>query len=133
MSTPTTLTTQRNTHNNITQCRDAQAWIREQIEFAAYAGIPIGNVIGDYPMLIADLMYSRSLRSQNMLLWNSRTTQPDLGGTEEDDNFFAAVTLMSEMEHPEICAPNGHDDVVIELDVAGLGNLPFSFFSSPFN
>lgn len=58
-----------------------------------------------------------------MLLWNSPGQMPDLGGTEEDDNFFAAVSLMAEMEHPEICAPDGHEDVVVELDISGLGKL----------
>lgn len=64
-----------------------------QLEHAAYAQIPIGNIESDYAVYIADVMLSRLLIRGNQLLWVSDTSKPDLGGSEEDDNSFGMFIL----------------------------------------
>jgi hypothetical protein len=64
-------------------------WWHEQLHFCRYAHVPIGNIESDYPAFIADLFYARALKHSGHLLWMSSGPRPDLGGFEEDPNYFS--------------------------------------------
>lgn len=70
--------TYQNEHAAI-NCRESIQWMAEQLPFSRYAGIPLGNLTGDYPLLIADVFFARALKRENHLLWNSASAMPDLG------------------------------------------------------
>ena len=64
-------------------------WWNEQLHFCRYAHVPIGNIESDYPAFISDLFFARALKHSGHLLWMSNGPRPDLGGLEEDENYFA--------------------------------------------
>lgn len=64
-------------------------WWAEQLHFCRYAHVPIGNIESDYPSFISDLFFARALKHSGHLLWMSNGPRPDLGGLEEDENYFA--------------------------------------------
>jgi len=75
-------------------------WWLDQLHFCRYAHVPIGNMESDYPAFIADLFYARALRHAGHLLWMSKGPRPDLGGVEEDENYFADEHINLETSNP---------------------------------
>jgi hypothetical protein len=75
----------------------------------------VGNLKRDSHAHVADVFFARHLKSNNHLLWASDSTRPDLGGHEEDENFYT-----DEHTNPEICFPGCVRSYCAELDLHGL-------------
>jgi DNA polymerase epsilon subunit 1 len=91
-------------------------WWAEQKKLCAYAHVPIGNLGQDYPAHVADVLFARTLKASNHLLWYSPSPAADLGGRVEDDS----ALFEDEHVNPEVITPGCYRDVCIEMD---LGNL----------
>ena len=91
------------------------AWWAEQLHFCRYAHVPIGNIESDYPAFISDLFFARALKHSGHLLWMSNGPRPDLGGLEEDENYFA-----DEHINPETSKPGVYRKVCMEIDIGQL-------------
>jgi len=91
------------------------SWWEDQLGVCRYVHVPIGNIAADYPAFVSDVFFARSLRASNHLLWASAGLKPDLGGLEEDDNYFE-----DEHSNPELCTPGCFRDICVELDVSHL-------------
>lgn len=77
--------------------------------------VPVGNLKRDSHAHVADVFFARHLKSNNHLLWASDSTRPDLGGLEEDENFYT-----DEHTNPEICFPGCVRSYCAELELHGL-------------
>jgi DNA polymerase epsilon subunit 1 len=86
---------------------------------ARYANVPISNVDNDAVSFLSDLFFARSLSEKEMILWYSSTERPDLGGHEDEDNFFALQDLVD----PKVNYPGMYRTVCIEYQ---LDNLPLN-------
>ncbi len=51
----------------------------------------------DFTVFVSDVLYARHLKKENHLLWISETDKPDLGGKEDEDNFFDAMATTEEL------------------------------------
>lgn len=91
-------------------------WLEEKIQQASYGNVPIGNIPDDSFVFLADIIFSRQLVKNDMVLWWSEDAKPDFGGREQDDN----QTVLFETEDPEICHPGTHTAVCFEVDIARL-------------
>jgi hypothetical protein len=91
-----------------------QWWI-DQLHFCRYAHVPIGNMESDCPAYISDLFFARALKHSGHLLWMSKGPRPDLGGLEEDENYFA-----DEHVNPEASKPGVYRKVCMEIDIGQL-------------
>jgi DNA polymerase epsilon subunit 1 len=61
-------------------------WYLETLNHCRYTRIPLGNNDGsDITIRMLDILYARALSRENMVLWYSDHSRPDLGGLEEDD------------------------------------------------
>ncbi len=56
----------------------------------------------DFTVFVSDVLYARQLKKENHLLWVSGTDKPDLGGKEDEDNFFDAMATTEELVHTHI-------------------------------
>jgi DNA polymerase epsilon subunit 1 len=88
------------------------AWWHEQVELCNYAHVPIGNLRADRNLFVMDLFFARSLRDNNHLLWVSDSAYPDLGGIEQDEDFFAVQD-----QHVELIKPNVFRNVCVEFEM----------------
>lgn len=77
-----------------------EEWWAHQLLFARYAEIPIGNLSEDNLVLIADVLFSRLLREQNIVSGASFSGRPDFGGRERDENVVADREDMAETVQP---------------------------------
>lgn len=99
----------------IQRCMASGRWWEGQLAFCRYAHVPIGNVEKDSPAFVSDLLYARVLKESNHLLWMSDSPLPDLGGLEEDENYFEGV-----LTNPEITNPGCYRDLCFELEITHL-------------
>jgi len=90
-------------------------WWHEQLHFCRYAHVPIGNIESDYPAFIADLFYARALKHSGHLLWLSNGPRPDLGGFEEEPNYFSDEHVNPEWSHEGV-----YRKVCMEIDIGQL-------------
>ena len=70
--------------------------VRESLLWSEFAQVPLGNLDTDRVVQCMDLMYARSLREHNHLLWASDSMQPDMGGVEDDDALLGASDVLLE-------------------------------------
>lgn len=91
-------------------------WVEERINQARYGNVPVGNIPDDVYLFFADLTFARRLRKNDMVLWWSPGTRPDLGGREDDENMY----IVNELENPEITNPAAYHTVCIEIDMLRL-------------
>ncbi|CAN0333577.1 unnamed protein product, partial [Discosporangium mesarthrocarpum] len=91
-------------------------WLKDRLDCARYAHIPLANIGPDAPCSMADIFFGRNLKNNRHILWASETTRPDLGGAEGDNNDLWAEDLVS----PTISLPGAYRSVCVELEVMGL-------------
>ncbi|WWC85914.1 DNA polymerase epsilon catalytic subunit A [Kwoniella dendrophila CBS 6074] len=89
-------------------------WIKNQIEFAAHYDVPVGNLGQDAPIFLADIEFARRLKQQDMILWWSASSRPDLGGSEEDAN------LSEDLISPRMSNRGCYSSVVLEMEISDL-------------
>jgi len=89
-------------------------WLLKTWNEAVYFDIPIGHIEGDYPLLAADIEFSRRLQKQDMVLWWSSGEQPDLGGIEDDRR------TAEELVNPEFHAPGCYSNVCLSITIRNL-------------
>ncbi|ODN97119.1 DNA polymerase epsilon catalytic subunit A [Cryptococcus amylolentus CBS 6273] len=89
-------------------------WLKEQIEIAAHFDVPIGNLGADTAVFLADIEFARRLKQQDMLIWWSSNSRPDLGGSEEDAN------MSEDLVSPHISNRGCYSSTVLELDITEL-------------
>jgi len=88
---------------------------RERLAVCRYAHIPIGNLPTDVKSFVSDVMFARALLENNHVLWVSKQPRPDLGGAEEDENYFD-----DEFAAVEVSMPGCYRSVCMELEMAHL-------------
>ena len=81
---------------------------------AEYYDVPIGHIDGDQPLLLSDVIFSRRLISQDMVLWWSPSGRPDLGGLEDD------TRPVEELPNTEFITPGCYSNVCLEVTVRNL-------------
>ncbi|OCF45186.1 DNA polymerase epsilon catalytic subunit A [Kwoniella heveanensis CBS 569] len=98
----------------IVQYLKLSSWIKEQIEIAAHYDVPVGNLGQDAPVFLADIEFARRLKQQDMLLWWSASSRPDLGGSEEDAN------LSEDLVSPRMSSKGCYSSTVLEMEISDL-------------
>lgn len=89
-------------------------WLRVTMDQAVYYDVPIGHIEGDYPLLMADIQFSRMLQKQDILLWWSPNERPDWGGMEDD---FQST---EELQSPEFQTPGCYSNVCLSMKMKNL-------------
>jgi DNA polymerase epsilon subunit 1 len=98
------------------------SWIDRMTALAEYYDVPIGHIDGDQPLLLSDVIFSRRLISQDMVLWWSPSGRPDLGGLEDD------TRLVEELPNTEFITPGCYSNVSLEVTARNLSvNLSVKF------
>ncbi|RCH90735.1 DNA polymerase epsilon catalytic subunit, partial [Rhizopus stolonifer] len=90
-------------------------WLDEKVAQARYANIPFCNISDDPCLFMADVMFARKLIQNDMVLWWSARSLPDLGGREEDESL-----AMNEIVNTELSYPGVYETVCVEIDVVRL-------------
>ncbi|KAI7872108.1 hypothetical protein BDF14DRAFT_1992796 [Spinellus fusiger] len=91
-------------------------YIDEKLSQARYANIPFGNIPEDASLFMADISFARRMVKNDMVLWWSCSTHPDLGGREVDET----LSVVDELINPEINTPGLYQDVCVEVDISRL-------------
>jgi DNA polymerase epsilon subunit 1 len=86
---------------------------REQ--FCNFAHVPVGNASSDLQIFSADVIFARLLRKENYVMWASDGLHPDLGGMQDDVDFFS-----EEERQIQVCVPSFYGEVCVELDLGHL-------------
>lgn len=93
-------------------------WLSEQISWANYANVPVGNLAVDVPSFLTDLFFARYLKRNQAVLWWSSSILPDLAGKECDegrvlvDLDMSLPTYNHQAAHPAICFEIGIENLV---------------------
>lgn len=98
------------------------AWIANWIKLAAHIDVPLCNIGRDFSAFGADIDFARRLIQNDMVLWWSQSTQPDLGGREEDTN-GAAGAWGEETDNDgglELSNPGCYSNVTFEVSLRDL-------------
>ncbi|KAG6837398.1 hypothetical protein H0H93_010016 [Arthromyces matolae] len=90
------------------------AWIDRLTSLAEYYDIPIGNIDGDQPLVMADICFARRLIEQDIVLWWSHGENPDLGGIENDQR------LVEAFPNTEFFTPGSYSNVCLEVSMRNL-------------
>lgn len=90
-------------------------WLTRQIDLAAYYDIPLGNLATDLAIFAADIDFARRLSSQDMVLWWSRESRPDLGGREQDANNY---DIQENLAAPQTSVSGCYSNCVLELSMS---------------
>jgi len=90
------------------------SWIDRMSALAEYYDVPIGHIDGDQPLLLSDVVFSRRLISQDMILWWSPSGRLDLGGLEDD------ARPVEELPNTEFITPGCYSNVCLEVTVRNL-------------
>lgn len=102
------------------------AYFQEVVECARYAHLPVGNFTGDHALAILDTLYSRVLSKHKHLWWHSRSSLPDLGGKEQEQQYhqlFAHSLISGQAKRDSsvvVCEQGSFADVCVELELDGL-------------
>lgn len=100
----------------IRQYLDLGPVIDQKIAQARYANLPFCNIPNDALPFIADILFSRKMIKNDMVLWWTSNERPDLGGRESDEN----MSLISDLENPEICNPSLYHTVCVDINITKL-------------
>ncbi|SCU99256.1 LAME_0G02454g1_1 [Lachancea meyersii CBS 8951] len=96
------------------------SWLHNLISLSRYSNIPICNIRLDKMSFVIDVMYARSLKKSNIVLWwNDVNPIPDLGGKERDFDPHMA-SLMSDLDLFVINSPSIYDSVTLEFEMSNL-------------
>ncbi|WRT63732.1 DNA polymerase epsilon catalytic subunit A [Kwoniella shivajii] len=98
----------------VAQYLKLSSWVKDQIEIAAHYDVPVGNLGQDAPVFLADIEFARRLKQQDMILWWSASSRPDLGGSEEDAN------LGEDLISPRMSSRGCYSSVVLEMEISDL-------------
>ncbi|KAJ1982312.1 DNA polymerase epsilon catalytic subunit [Dimargaris xerosporica] len=91
-------------------------WVHERIALARYSDTPLGNIEPETTLFLSDIFFARKLVSQNVVLWWSSASKPDLGGREEDEHQW----LHEAPGGWETNCPGMYPTVCVELEVGNL-------------
>lgn len=92
-------------------------WLPSQVNLSRFAGIPIGNISSsDVHLQALDVLVGRELMNRDHVLWASKSSQPDLGGSEADDNFLQNDIPSA----PEVVEPGSYRTVCIDTELSNL-------------
>lgn len=96
---------------------DVGNWVSSQLALARFACIPIGNISPTHIHSQAiDILVGRELSNRDHVLWASESSQPDLGGLEEDDN-----NLQNEVQSvPEVIAQGSYRTICVDMELSNL-------------
>ncbi|SCU95828.1 LAFA_0G02542g1_1 [Lachancea sp. 'fantastica'] len=96
------------------------SWLHNLISLSRYSNIPICNIRLDKMSFVIDVMYARSLKKENIVLWwNDTKPVPDLGGKEKDFDPQMA-SLMSNLDLFVINSPSIYESVTLEFELNNL-------------
>lgn len=95
---------------------EARDWLVDRLNFARYSNVPLGNIESDSVSFLSDLFYARALERNDVVQWYSSTERPDLGGREDDDNFYST----DEFVDTELNYPGSYNTICIEYQIHGL-------------
>ncbi|KAJ7630434.1 hypothetical protein FB45DRAFT_915491 [Roridomyces roridus] len=98
----------------ITRYLSVGSWIDRMVALADYYDVPIGHVEGDQPLFLADVTFARRLIQQDMVLWWSPGSLPDLGGIENDKR------PTEDLPRTEFISPGAYSNVCLEIVVRNL-------------
>jgi DNA polymerase epsilon subunit 1 len=98
----------------VTQYLRLSSWVKTQLEIATHYDVPLGNLGSDPGVFLADIDFARRLKGQDMILWWSPSPQPDLGGSEGDNN------APEELVPTNMLMKGTYSSVVLEMEVADL-------------
>lgn len=91
-------------------------WLDEKINQARYTNVPFCNIPNDAYIFMADISFSRQLVSNDVVLWWSNSSKPDLGGRENDEN----ISVINDVTNTEINNPGVYETICVEMDVLRL-------------
>ncbi|KAG5438743.1 hypothetical protein PCANB_002463 [Pneumocystis canis] len=100
----------------ITSFLHLSAFISYRIKFSRYSNIPLCDMLEDDSKFVIDVTFARSLMEHNYLLWWSRSSVPDYGGSEKDWISHALEGL----DIPLVNNPGSYENVCIEFDIKSL-------------
>ena len=95
---------------------ESAEWLKEHVEIASYAHIPVGNLKSDWWVHTADAFFARTLHDAEQVLWTGPGGEPDLGGGASAvslsglDDAYGASRM-------EVTAPGAYRSVCVELQV----------------
>ena len=89
-------------------------WLDRMVSLANYFDVPVGNIDGDQPLFLADVAFARRLVKQDIVLWWSPGSLPDLGGIEED------LQPIEDVQSSEFASPGCYSNVCLEISVRNL-------------
>ena len=93
-------------------------WVNERVDLAKHYYVPVGNIEKDAPIQLADISFARRLIKNDILLWWSPSSKPDLGGREED---IPPQQFADEGSGPvEFSNPGTFSNVVLEVELRDL-------------
>ncbi|ETS61130.1 hypothetical protein PaG_05080 [Moesziomyces aphidis] len=95
----------------------AASWVRGWIDLAGHFDLPLCNLEKDFTIFGADIDFARRLVKQDMVLWWSPHSQPDLGGREQD---IHAQSRWDEQESLELSHPGAYATVCLEVGLVDL-------------
>ncbi|GAA0141587.1 DNA metabolism protein [Lithospermum erythrorhizon] len=97
------------------KCAASCHWLNHRISLSRYAHVPLGNFEVDWVLHTADILYSRSLRDQQQVLWISDNGIPDLGGIIDE-----TICFMDEVNQPILTYPGAYRKISVEFKIQHL-------------
>jgi DNA polymerase epsilon subunit 1 len=92
-------------------------WLRDSVENSVYYDVPIGNIPSDHSLFFMDVSFARRLMRQDMVLWWSPGSKPDLGGRELDGSVGA---ISDDLASPESSRPGCYTNVCLLVEMRNL-------------
>ncbi|KZV81197.1 DUF1744-domain-containing protein, partial [Exidia glandulosa HHB12029] len=92
----------------------AGPWLHDSVEHATYYSVPMGNIESDRALYFADLDFARRLVKEDMVLWWSSGSRPDLGGIEDD------IRTTEELANSQLTYPGCYDNVCLSVQIRNL-------------
>ena len=92
-------------------------WIKKLLQLSKYTNVPLCNLNVDNIGFLIDISYARRLVENNIILWWSPNSNPDMGGSEKE-NIFASID--ESLKFPVFNRPEIYDTVCLELSVKNI-------------
>lgn len=105
-------------YKNMTmQFAELDEWLTHRITLSRYSLIPLGNLEQDCALSVVDNLFARNLSLNKHVLWYSNSSNPDLGGHEDQDfrSFF-----QDEIENPELVQKGFYRGYTVEIEIQEL-------------